>query len=185
MAKAMFKDAWDRRRSETTAIRAAVRRNIDKAEKQIAHLLDRIVEASTPSVITAYEHRIADLEREKLVLAEKLETGGRPQRPFDEMFELALGFLASPCDLWHSGHLANRRCALNLVFSDRLTYCRNEGFRTPKTSFVFKALEGISNGNFSMAERVAPQLFRFIFYFQLFSCVPASSPTILPTTRAK
>ena len=153
IARAMFKDAWEQRRSQTAAIRAGVRKGIDKAERQIAQLLDRIVEASNPRVIAAYEGRIADLEREKLVLAERLDTGGRSQRPFEEMFELALGFLASPCNLWNSGQLADRRCALNLAFSDRLTYCRKEGFRTPQTSFIFKALEGIGTGNFRMADR--------------------------------
>ena len=153
IARAMFKDAWEQRRSQTAAIRAGVRKGIDKAEKQIDHLLDRIVEASNSRVITAYEQRIADLEREKLVLAERLESDGQSRRPFEQMFELALGFLANPCNLWHSGRLADRRCALNLLFSDRLTYCRKEGFRTPQTSFIFKALEGIGTGNFRMAER--------------------------------
>ena len=155
-ATAMFRDAWDQRRSQTAAIRATVQRGIEKAEKQIAHLLDRIVETPTPSVITAYEKRITDLEREKLVLAEKLETGTGPRKPFDKMFELALGFLANPCNLWTSGHLADRRCALNLVLSDRLTYCRKQGFQTPKTSIIFKALEEIGTGNFSMAEGKHP-----------------------------
>ena len=56
------------------------------------------------------ETRIADLEQEKLVLTEKLETGigTGPRKPFDEMFELALGFLGNPCNLWTSGHPADR-----------------------------------------------------------------------------
>lgn len=50
-------DAWTRRGAQ--------------ASRQITTLLDRIVEAGTPSVIAAYEKRIADLERAKLLLAEK------------------------------------------------------------------------------------------------------------------
>ena len=52
----------------------------------------------------------------------------------------------------HSPCLSERRCALDLAFSDRLTYCRKQGFRTPKTSIVFRALEDIGTGNFKMAE---------------------------------
>ena len=90
------------------------------------------------------------------------------------MFELALGFLANPCNLWTSGHLADRRCALNLVFSDRLTYCRNQGFQTPKTSIIFKALEEIGTGNFSMAEGASFRLTsQDVQYVHTIHCVRA------------
>ncbi|MEQ8651518.1 MAG: hypothetical protein RIC87_03565 [Kiloniellales bacterium] len=35
---------------------------------------------------------------------------------------------------------------LTLVFSEHLAYCRNEGFRTPKTAFPFKVLGDFSGG---------------------------------------
>lgn len=73
-----------------------MRLGIDKAEKQIDQLLDRIVEASNPRVIAAYEGRIADLEREKLVLAERLESDSRSRRSFDKLFELAPGVPVKP-----------------------------------------------------------------------------------------
>ena len=42
-----------------------MKRDIAKIEKQIDRLLDRIVEASLPSVVSAYEKRLAKLETEK------------------------------------------------------------------------------------------------------------------------
>lgn len=152
LVSAMFTDCWEQRRKHSATLAAAVRRQIDQVERQIAGLLDRIVETSMPSVIGAYEKRIADLERQKLAMAERAELTSRRQRPFDEMFELAMRFLANPYVLWSSPRLEDRRCALNLVFADRLAYCRNSGFRTPKTSIVFKALEDISKGKRAMAE---------------------------------
>ena len=41
-----------------------MKRDIAKIEKQIDGLLDRIVEASLPSVVSAYEKRLAKLETE-------------------------------------------------------------------------------------------------------------------------
>lgn len=99
-----------------------------------AGLLDRIVDASSPSVVTAYENRITALEREKLIMAEKLEVQGRPQRLFDEMFELTMRFLSNPCSIWENNSLAHRHAVLKLTFEHRLTYCRDGGFRTPKHS---------------------------------------------------
>ena len=96
---------------------------------QIDGLLDRIVEASTPSVISAYEKRIAKMEREKLVLQEKLESGPKPKATFDELFELAKALLANPCKIWGYGHLALRRTVLRSAFAERLNYCRKQDFK--------------------------------------------------------
>ena len=77
----------------------------------------------------------------------------KPQRSFDEMFELAITFLGNPQKLWHSERLEDKRTALKLTFEDRLVYQRNIGFRTPKTSIVFKALQDICGGKKLMADR--------------------------------
>ena len=56
--------------------------------------------------------------------------------------EHALTFLANPWKLWETGQIKLRRTLLKLAFRDHLEYCRIEGPRTPKTAFLFKALEG-------------------------------------------
>lgn len=111
--------------------RLLVRRRMAEIEKQSAVFLDRIVEASSQSVIARYEQRITELERESLVLAEKLDAKAAPRKRFAEVFELALAAISNPCSVWESGSLARRHTLLKAAFEDRLTYCRNEGFRTP------------------------------------------------------
>ena len=85
---------------------------------------DRILDASSAIVIGAYEQRIEKLEREKLVLSEKLETATMPQRSFEEVFELALKFLSSPWNIWKNGGIAHKKTTLRLAFSSPLQYCR-------------------------------------------------------------
>ena len=51
-----------------------------------------------------------------------------------------------------NGSLAKRHAILKMTFEDRLTYCRNGGFRTPKTSIVFRALDRFSGAKAVMAE---------------------------------
>ena len=51
------------------------------------------------TAVSAYERRIVKLEKEKRLLAEKLEIKTDSKRPFDEMFELAFSFLANPWKL--------------------------------------------------------------------------------------
>lgn len=140
VARRMFADLWDARLSRTREQAAAYARKIGELDKQIDQLLDRLVEAEGKTVIAAYEKRIGKLEAEKLVLAEKAAGSGKPLRPFAQMFELALRFLASPCEFWESGRFDLQRVVLRLAFSERLAYCRKEGFRTPELSLPFKAL---------------------------------------------
>lgn len=67
---------------------------IKEVDAQIEALLDRIVEASSASVVGAYEKRIEKLEREKLVLAEKAAQSVPPQGRLEEFIEHALALIA-------------------------------------------------------------------------------------------
>jgi len=108
-------------------------------------LLDRIMNATSATVVDAYENRIARLERKKLALLEKSQNQGKTRYPFEELFERALTFLANPCKIWENGGLEYKRMVLRLVFADNLAYTRGIGYRTPKTTIPFKVLEGFSD----------------------------------------
>ena len=151
IAGRMFKELWDHRLAQASALKQSVKREAATIEKQIERLLDRLVEADTPSVISAYEKRVATLEKEKLLMMEKLAASGTPHRAFEDMFEHAMTFLANPWKLWNSGRLEAQRTVLKLTFADRLAYCRNQGFRTPKTTIPFKCLEAFQQGKMEMA----------------------------------
>ena len=151
LAKAMFRDAWDQRLAQAKAEKAAGKKEIARIERQIEQLVDRIVDSGSETAIKAYEARIAKLEKEKLLAAERLETGTEPARSFDEMFELALAFLANPSKLWASERLEDKRTVLKLTFAERLAYRRNSGFRTPKPALPFKALKSFRMNENGMA----------------------------------
>lgn len=86
-----------------------------------------------------------------LLLAEQRGNAGKPLRSSQEMFELGYDFLSKPSNLWKSDRAEDKQTVIRLVLADRLTYARNRGFRTPKTSPIFKALEAMKTGNFRMA----------------------------------
>ena len=151
--KDLFFRAWDERGSRAEDIAKALRDDLRKTEQQIEQFLDRIVESSTASVIAAYERRIAKLEKDKLVIIEKLQANAFPKRGSTEQFELAFRFLENPHELWDSERLDDKKLVLKLTFADRLAYCRNGGFRTPQTTLPFKALEAVQGGKCKMAER--------------------------------
>ena len=153
LAFVMFRDAWNQRAAQAAAIAQFCEREAAKIEKQITTLLDRIVEASSQSIIGAYEKRIAGLEKGKALLEEKRLNAGARHGTFRELFELAMGFLASPAKLWNSGSFLHKKLVLRLAFIDQLAYCPIDGFRTPKISLPFKMLKGFREGEKVMAER--------------------------------
>ncbi len=154
MVRAMMKHGWDQRLAQAHAFAKSFADEAVKLDRQVESLLNRIVEATNPSVIAAYENKIASLERSKIVLEEKRLSVGQPRGTFEEMFELAMSFFANPSKLWHSGSHLHRRLVLKLTFAERLSYCRKSGFRTPEMALPFKALAGFRDGESRMAERV-------------------------------
>jgi site-specific DNA recombinase len=150
-AKAMLKDLWDHRLAMGANHTRTLKSDLQKVEKQIEGLLDRIVDTTVPSVIKVYEERIGKLEEEKLLLVEKAANAGRPVRSFDETLRTAFDFLSSPWNLWASPRLEDKRAVLKLAFADRLVYVRNEGFRTANLTLPFKVLGGLETGESEMA----------------------------------
>ncbi len=150
MVKVMVGRAWDQRAAQFETITASLRREIIRIEKEIDGFLGRIVTTQNTSVIAAYENKITMLEREKLLVTEKLEKNRRPAKGKREIFEHAMQFLSNPWKLWASGNILLQKSVLRLAFTDRLEYCRNEGYRTPKTALPFKLLGDIQAGNCKM-----------------------------------
>ncbi len=140
LACATFKDAWDQKATTLKDQVEALKSQVKKLEKQIEGVVDRLVNTDNQTAITAYETRLTKLEREKIMMTEKAQITPKPLRPFHEMLELALSFLANPYKLWASERLEDKRTVLKLAFSTRIAYDRETGYRTPKISFPFKLL---------------------------------------------
>jgi DhnA family fructose-bisphosphate aldolase class Ia len=77
--RAAFKEAWDYRLGQAQAQAKAMGAQLIKVEQQVNRLLERILDASLPSVIMAYENRIRALEEEKLVIHERVANAGGPK----------------------------------------------------------------------------------------------------------
>lgn len=143
IVKDMLTNAWSQRLAQAGEMRAALKQNAQKIDDQINLLLDRIVETSSTATIKAYERKIEQLEKDRLLIAEKLENEAQPKATSNQMLELCLQFLASPWKIWASRDLALKKTVLRLVFCEPLAYSRNQGYRTPKTTLPFKVLRDI------------------------------------------
>ena len=109
-----------------------MQRELGKIEKQVEQLLDRIVDAQSATVVSAYGARIQKLEENKLILSESMESIGRPVRDCDDSLRTALQFLSNPWKLWVSDRFEDKQTVLKLTFADRLVYDRNGAIEPPK-----------------------------------------------------
>lgn len=163
IAHRMFRDLWNHRLGQADAQAKALRGQLAVIEKQAASLVDRIVDATVPSVITAYEERLRRLEEEKLVIHERMANGLRPKRSFEDSLRTALDFLASPWKIWESKRLEDKQAVLKLAFASRLEYRRGEGFRTANLSLPFKVLSQICGDEEKMARPTRFERVTFAF----------------------
>ena len=152
-AQTMLRDVWGQLSKQGDAMRLNLQKDIQSLNKKIENLLDRIVEADNSSVVSAYEKRISKMESQKALLSEKLTSVGKPRRSFEEVFELAMNFLANPLILWRSGHIATRQTVLKLAFANRPAYSRETGFSNPEMALPFKPLEGFCGKDSQVADR--------------------------------
>jgi site-specific DNA recombinase len=152
VAVAMFRDAW-RKQARTVDDRiATLRKSLRAIETQVGHLLDRVTECNAASLVTAYETRIQKLEEEKLVLEERISAAMGDKPPsFDDALRTAVEFLVSPCKLWESERIQDKRLVAKLAFAGRVAYSRSEGFRTPEFSQPFKWLGASTDAVFELA----------------------------------
>jgi site-specific DNA recombinase len=89
LAKAMLQDAWAQRQAHAGELRLSVKREAAKTQRQIDQLMKRVVETTNPTIVSAYEKKLAQLEENRLLWAERQAQTGKPIRGFNEMFEHA------------------------------------------------------------------------------------------------
>ena len=149
----MFRKLWSCRVTAQAARKDYLLKEDRKIDRTIEGLLDRIVEAESAIVAKAFEKRIEALQKEKLVIEEKIAGAGRPVKPYNEMYRTALAYLAKPHKLWASGGFTEKRAVLKLTFAQPLIWDRIGAYRTPDLSLPFKALEDFCGQNLSMVPR--------------------------------
>ena len=160
LAKEALLVHWERHIASAKRLVEAGRLELAKVERSIDQFLDRIVEAESETVVSAYERKIRALEVKRAELHDRTTRADDAKPDFARAVRTALAFLSNPCILWNSGVSEDRKILLKLAFPHRLTYSRIEGFRTQLTNSLFRAFSSLEELKKEMArptrfERVA------------------------------
>ena len=117
------------RHSEAKNAKATLNKQLKALDSEVKSLLGRIAQANSPSVISAYEARIEELELQRLKLADKIDSALPSKGHLSEFIEPAIQFLTNPWNLYKKGDFAMQKTVLRLTFAEPLRYSRNEGYR--------------------------------------------------------
>lgn len=89
--------------------------------------------------VRALEERLRRLENAKLLLRERIASGGASRGSFDLRLRIALVFTEGARKLWSTGQIEDRRVVLKLTVADRLRHERGAGFRAANLTLPFRA----------------------------------------------
>jgi site-specific DNA recombinase len=121
-------------------------------DRKVDQFLERIVQADSAALITAYERQVRQLEEQRIILEEKIRNCGTVDDSFDEINRTALEFIRNPHERWASADLSGKRLVLKATFARPLAYHRKEGYRTAALSLPFLVLREFSAGKSNMVE---------------------------------
>ena len=149
IVRAMFADAGAQRAKQAESTVKALKCDLKRIDKEVEKFIEMIAASSSPHAARAYERKIETLEKNKVLTEQKLAEMKNLNRHLPEKVELALSFLSNPYKIWGLGDQSMRRLLLRMVFSDRISYDRKTGYRTPQASVIFRFL-GDLGGNCKM-----------------------------------
>ena len=153
LGRAMLKKAWDMRIQAAVSRRTHAQSELTRLEKRADQMMDRLVEADSPTLIAAYEAKIRKMEEEKAVLREQAaKKQSEPTHEFEAIYRTALGFITNPLQVWENGPLPIKRMVLRMTFGGKLEYCRETGYRTAGIALPLKLFGALNAPQLDMVE---------------------------------
>ncbi len=148
IATVMFKAVWEKHMKAFKERQKAAKNALNGVEQKIDNLVTRIVQATQPALITAYEGELVKLETQRTIANEQIEQFGGENSGkgpnFEAAYRTAMGFLSNPLTLWKSSRVEHKRMVVKLAFGTHVSYCRENGYRTTEMSLPFQIIQRLS-----------------------------------------
>ncbi|MBG78465.1 MAG: recombinase [Alphaproteobacteria bacterium] len=152
LAQEALKMLWEKKRSNSSMDLGIVNQEKTKIEQKLDKLVDRLLDTDSPTLIKTYEKSIKQLEKQKVLLDEKLKIGRKRQPSFERAFKTALVWLTNPAVLWDTGCLADRKSLLKVLFTDNLRYDKESGFLNRPIAQPIRLCGLVGDGGTKMVE---------------------------------
>ena len=119
----------------------------EKEEKEHCFQL-LLSQTDSPAVCKMCTERISKLESDIALHEEQLKSDDTEQtQKLKEFSSYALDFMQNPLGIWRIGDYQQKRCVLNLCFSEPISYDREKKFGTPHLSPIFGIFKDFSSSS--------------------------------------
>lgn len=144
LTKEILLDVWNKRVSEVNALQKKHENSLDDIRSKMRNLLSRLSKTENENLIQAYEKEVENLTNEERDLENQLIVMRSRKPEFGTALDTTFSFLKNPYLYWMKDDIKAKHLVLKLVFAERISYDRENGFGTAKFSLplrVFKLSE--------------------------------------------
>ncbi|AZL16334.1 recombinase zinc ribbon domain-containing protein [Rickettsiales endosymbiont of Stachyamoeba lipophora] len=152
LAKFILQECYDKKVKQLNYTKKTIIDEIKALGIQETALIKKIISTENQKLAESYEQHLVKI-KEEITIKESLVSA---YETIDASFGTALcnvsNFLQNPLNLWQNGNFEQKRTVLKLVFADKLTYHKKNGFGTAKKTLPFKLFEDVKNSNEALVE---------------------------------
>lgn len=152
LTRAIFSDCWDTKTNEIEKASKQDNTRLKQIEDEFESILDKLTKTTSDLITKVYEKKLEDLEKEKTVLTQNLDSKKLTPFDFQTALENVLNFIKNVGYYWKNGNADAKKTILKLCFQDYLYYSENFGFQTPKYSLPFKLFRSLGEGESPLVE---------------------------------
>jgi len=150
--KRIAEDEWESRKKDFENNTKSYETRLAEIKIEVTLTVDKITQLSNPIALSALETRLEDLERERLVLENKIQNNPQDKIDVGTLIQEVVDFIPNTHKLWESGTTTEKKLLLELVFDDKITYSKKEGVRTPVFSPLYAILGNSDTTKNSLVE---------------------------------
>lgn len=130
---------WDKKQDIKKSLYHQKIERVQELEKKISSLVQKCMNASSPTLIASYEKEIISLEDEKKLLEVEVEssTEVKQEDEFIHHFDRIKAIIQAPIGIWNMGQIELKRMLINTLFDGTLTYSKELGIQTTKVPIIY------------------------------------------------
>lgn len=153
MAKMVWFDAVSEFKQSWVANKAMLSDRAVLIDRDIQNLINRVAKTGSDTIAETFENRINDLEKEKIIVLEKIKLGeDHDLTRAGKMFDQVIKDYGNLSNQWQNTDTQGKSMLFNRVFTGRLVWDHKTGYRTAPFSLMYQQKSTLSGAKFDMVD---------------------------------
>ena len=156
--RAMAIDIYHQHEKAANTEYDAKKQRLADITREINDLFDKYMKTQNENIRELCQKHIDSLTAEQQIIEQEMNMPRKQILPFDKAFEILSAFFESPLVIWRHSDLSLQRLVLNIYFSGKLVYDKNQKFRTPGLTPICGWFSDISGNKSNMVPVIRLEL---------------------------